>query len=126
MSYAAGKLRHRVRIDRFSDNVDSNGDVIQDPNTGEVSRSWQAVDTVWAAIEPLSAREFIQSAAGQSEITARLVIRFRNDVLATDRLVHVVNGVAGKIYNPAGFLADKESGMEYLTMPCSEGVNDGE
>lgn len=126
MSYAAGKLRHRIRIDRFADNLDSNGDVIQDPNTGEVSRSWQAVDTVWAAIEPLSAREFIQSAAGQSEITARLVIRFRSDVLATDRLVHLVNGVAGKIYNPAGFLADKESGLEYLTMPCSEGVNDGE
>lgn len=126
MSYAAGKLRHRVRIDRFADNVDSNGDVIQDPNTGEVSRSWQAVDTVWAAIEPLSAREFIQSAAGQSEITARLVIRFRSDVLATDRLVHMVNGMAGKIYNPAGFLADKESGLEYLTMPCTEGVSDGE
>lgn len=126
MAYAAGKLRHRVRIERFADNVDSHGDVIQDPNTGEVSRSWQEVDTVWAAIEPLSAREFIQSAAGQSEITARLVIRFRSDVVATDRLVHMVNGVAGAIYNPAAFLRDKETGLEYMTMPCSEGVNDGE
>lgn len=125
MSYAAGKLRHRIRIDRFADNLDSNGDVIQDPNTGEVSRSWQAVDTVWAAIEPLSAREFIQSAATQAELVAKIVMRFRTDVDATNRLVHLVNGVPGKIYNPAAPLADKESGLEYLTLPCSEGVNDG-
>lgn len=126
MAYAAGKLRHRIRIDRFAENLDSNGDVIQDPNTGEVSRSWQAVDTVWAAIEPLSAREFIQSAATQAELVAKIVMRFRTDVDATNRLVHMVNGVAGKIYNPAAPLADKESGIEYLTLPCSEGVNQGE
>lgn len=126
MSYAAGKLRKRVRIERLTELLDSNGEVIQNEETGEISRAWQEVDTVWCGVDPLSAREFIQSAAGQSEITARLVIRFRSDVLATDRLVHMVNGVAGKIYNPKGFLADKESGLEYLTMPCSEGVNDGE
>lgn len=126
MAYAAGKLRHRIRIERFAENLDSNGDVIQDPNTGEVSRSWQAVDTVWAAIEPLSAREFIQSAATQAELVAKIVMRFRTDVDATNRLVHMVNGVAGKIYNPVAPLADKESGFEYMTMPCSEGVNDGE
>lgn len=126
MSLEAGKLRQRVRIERLTNDLDSNGLVIQDPQTGEVERSWQAVDTVWCAIEPLSAREFIQSAATQSEITARLTIRYRADVLPDDRLVHMVNGVEGKIYNPAGFLADKQSGLEYLTMPCSEGVNQGE
>ena len=126
MSFSAGKLRHRVRIERFADDLDSQGDVIQDPDTGAISRSWQAVETVWAAIEPLSAREFIQSAATQSEVTTRIVVRASSDVVATDRLVHLVNGVAGKIYNPAGILADKETGLEYLTLPCSEGVNDGE
>lgn len=126
MSYAAGKLRHRIRIDRLTDLLDSNGDVIQDPVTGEISREWQEVDTVWCAIEPLSGREFIQSAAIQSEIVARIVIRYRDDVLPTDRLVHVVNGVDGRIYNPAAFLPDKESGFEYMTIPSSQGVNDGE
>jgi len=126
MSIAAGRLRHRVRIERFADNLDSHGDVIQDPNTGEVSRSWQEVGEVWAAIEPLSAREFIQSQATQSEVTTKVIVRASADVVASDRLVHVVNGVDGAIYNPAGILADKESGLEYKTLPCSEGVNDGE
>lgn len=125
MAYPAGKLRHRIRIERLADDLDSHGDVIQDPQTGEVSRSWQTVDTVWAAIEPLSAREFIQSAAMQAELVAKIVMRFRTDVTAAERLVHVVNGIDGKIYNPAAPLADKESGFEYLTMPCSEGVNPG-
>jgi hypothetical protein len=31
----------------------------------------------------------------------------------------------GKIYNPAGFLQDMVSGLSYLTIPCSEGVNAG-
>lgn len=126
MSLAAGKLRQRVRIERLTNRLDSHGDVIQNEHTGEIERAWSEVDTVWCSIEPLSAREFIQSAAYQSEVTARLSIRYRNDLVATDRLVHLVNGVAGKIYNPKAFLQDKESGLEYLTMPCSENVNDGE
>lgn len=125
MAYPAGKLRHRIRIERLADDLDSNGDVIQNDQTGEVSQSWQTVDTVWAAIEPLSAREFIQSAAMQAELVAKIVMRYRTDVDATNRLVHEVNGVDGKIYNPAAPLADKESGLEYLTLPCSEGVNQG-
>ena len=28
----------------------------------------------------------------------------------------------GKIYNILGVLSDKESGMDYLTLPCSEVV----
>ena len=126
MAYAAGKLRHRVRIERLANQVDSNGDPIQDPVSGEVEKQWTEVDTVWAAIEPLSAREFIESSAKQSEISAKIIIRYRSDVLPTDRLVHVVNGAAGKIYNPAGLLQDQDSGMEYLTIPCGEGINTGE
>lgn len=126
MAYPAGKMRHRIRIDRLADQLDSNGDVIQDPVTGELSLVWQPVDTVWAEIEPLSGREFIQSAALQSEIVARIKIRYRSDVLPTDRLVHVVNGLEGHVYNPAAFLPDKESGFEYMTIPCSQGVNDGQ
>jgi hypothetical protein len=41
-------------------------------------------------------------------------------LLPSMRLVH-----RGKIYNPAGILTDKESGLEYVTLPCSEGVNEG-
>lgn len=125
MSIAAGRLRHRVRIDELSDVLDSNGEPARD-DQGATIRDWQAVATVWAAIEPASAREFIQSAAMQSQITVKIIIRHRTGLDAAMRLVHVVNGVDSNIYNPQGFLADKQSGLEYLTIPCSEGVSDGQ
>lgn len=125
MTIAAGKLRHRVRIEQYVDVLDSSGEPTRGEH-GEFIKEWQEVATVWAAIEPLSAREFIQSAAMQSQITARIIIRYRSGLNAAMRLVHLVNDVPSKIFNPAGFLADKESGLEYLTIPCSEGVNEGQ
>lgn len=124
MSIEAGRLRHRVRIEQLENQLDSNGDVIQDEETGTVAQSWTEVATVWAAIEPLSAREFIQSQATQSQITARVIIRFRDGLNAAMRLVHVRRDRDNVIYNPHGFLADKESGLEYLTIPVSAGVSD--
>lgn len=124
MSIEAGRLRHRVRIDRKQNLLDTDDDVIQDPNTGEVSWEWAEVATVWAAIEPLSAREFIQSQAVQSEIVARIVIRYRTGLDASMRLVHVRNGSDFAFYDPAGFLADKETGLDYLTIPCKAGLVD--
>lgn len=124
MTLAAGRLRHRILIERYVLAVDSNGDVIQDPNTGETTGSWQELATVWAAIEPLSAREFIAAQATQSKIEARIVLRHRPDLDGALRLVHMVNGARGKVYNPAGFLADPDSGLEYLTSPVSTGVSD--
>lgn len=124
MSLEAGRLRHRVRIEQLENLLDSNGEAIQDENTGEVARAWVEVATVWAAVEPLSAREFIQSQATQSQISARIVIRFREGLNAAMRLVHVRRSMPDVIYNIHGFLADKESGLEYFTIPVSAGVSD--
>jgi SPP1 family predicted phage head-tail adaptor len=118
MSIAAGMLRHQVALQQKVQT--------QDPVTLEVTNTWSTVSTVWASIEPLSAREFIQSASMQSKVSARITIRYRAGVTAAMRLVHMVNGVSGKVYNIEGVLADKDSGLEYLTLPVSEGVNDGE
>lgn len=125
MTLAAGRLRHRVLIESLENVLDSNGEVVQNPDTGEVATQWVAVAEVYAAIEPLSAREFIQSQATQSRIEARIVIRHRPDLNPSMRLVHMVNGVRGKVYNPAGFLADPDSGLEYFTIPVSTGVSQG-
>lgn len=122
MSPDAGSLRHRVRIEKRDYVPDSNGDPTQDPLTGEVPQVWTLVKEVWAAIEPVSAREFIQSQAVQSQITARIVIRFLDGLDASMRIVHVRKNRPNVIYNPAAFLADKGSGLDYLTIPCSTGV----
>ena len=74
-----------------------------------------------ASIEPLSAREFIQAAAVQSAVTARIVIRYLPGVTAAMRVRH-----GSLLYNIAGVLPDKITGREYLTLPVSEGVSDGQ
>ena len=107
-----GKLRHRVRIERPA--------TTQDPATGEMVPGWALVATVWASVEPLSAREFIAAQSGQSEVTARVMMRHRDVITPDMRLVH-----RGQVYNIEGVLPDPKSGRHYLTLPVSEGVNDG-
>jgi SPP1 family predicted phage head-tail adaptor len=113
----------QVRIERYAELLDTSGLVIQDPNTGEVARDWVEVATVWATIEPLSVREFIQSQEKQSQVSAKIKMRFRDDFDAACRLIHVRVGQPEIIYNPLGILADKDSGLEYLTVPVSAGVS---
>lgn len=108
----AGTLRHRGMIQQRSE--------IRDPDTGAVKTEWVDFDAAWMSIEPLSAREFIAAQAAQSEISARIVMRYRDGIDATMRIVH-----RGKIYNIKGVLPDPVSGREYLTLPVSMGVNDG-
>ena len=80
MSLPAGNLRHRVSLESVTN--------AQDPNTGEVTQTWQSLGDVFASIEPLSAREFIQSAADQAQVVARITIRYRAGVTAAMRIVH--------------------------------------
>jgi SPP1 family predicted phage head-tail adaptor len=115
-----GKLQHRVTIQALVSPTDSNGDPLRGEQGELLDPEWTDVATVWAAIEPLSAREFIQSSAMQSQVTARITIRARAGITPAMRAVH-----GSKVYNIEGVLPDKESGLEYLTLPCSEGVNAG-
>ena len=108
----AGRLRHRVTIERRVQTQDSNGDMVTEWDTVAADEP--------AAIEPLSVREFISSQALQSGVTARITIRHRSGLTADMRIRH-----GELIYNPQGWLADPDSGLEYLTAPCTQGVNDG-
>lgn len=125
MSLEAGDLRHRVRIERLDFYYDSNDLAVQDPVTGETPKHWIEFKSVWASIKPLSAREFIQSAAMQSQVMARITIRNIDGLDPAMRIVHLRKGRPNVIYNTAGFLSDAETGLEYITIPVSAGVNDG-
>lgn len=120
MSIDSGLLRHKVSLQRLTPLIDSNGDEAQNPETGETYKDWSEIAAPWAAIQPASAREFIASQAVQSEITGKIIIRYRADILPTDRFVH-----NGKAYAIFGILSDKDSGLEYLTCPVGTGVSDG-
>lgn len=109
----AGIFRHRIQIEKPTQ--------VQDPLTGALETEWGVVySDVPAAIEPLSVREFISASQVQSEVTLRVVIRYLSGLTADMRI-----RFGERTLNPAGFLADKESGIDYLTIPCSEGTNDG-
>ncbi|WP_433738993.1 phage head closure protein [Pseudomonas putida] len=110
----AGSLRHRITFQALSQT--------QDPETGEMLPGWVPVwESVPASVEPLSARDLIAAQAGQSEASGRMVIRYRAGVLPTMRILH-----RGDIYNIQGPpLPDPDSGLEYLTILVSKGVNDG-
>lgn len=114
MSMKAGRLRHRISIQQKGES--------QDLSTGEMLvDSWVDFAKVWAAIEPLSARDVLAAQAVQSAATTRFVIRYRVGIDPTMRIVH-----RGGTYNIEGQpLPDVDSGLEYLTLLASSGVNDG-
>ena len=114
----SGKLRHIVNIQSLANT--------QDAVTGEVTQTWTTIHTgVRAGIEPLSAREFIESRTEQSAISARITIRHISGLTAAMRIVGGSGAYSARVFNPQGFLEDKVSGQEYITIPCSEGVNEG-
>lgn len=104
-----GTLRHRIALYAIQR--------VQDPSTGIITEDYGPVATgIWASVEPLSAREFIAGQATQAQATTRIVIRHREGVNATMRVLH-----RGTFYDLAGPpLPDKDSGLEYLTLLCKQ------
>jgi len=74
----AGKLRHRVTI--------------QTPTVtttrGQETTTWTTYDTVWASIEPLYGREYWEAAKINSEITAKITMRWRRGIKPQMRCVY--------------------------------------
>lgn len=81
----AGDLRHRVTIQQKT--------VTSDPE-GVAVETWTEVATVWAAVEPLRGREYIQAAAVTPEVTTRIRMRYRLGVKPAMRVVH-----GGRVYD---------------------------
>lgn len=117
MALKRGELRHRIRFEEYAYTLDSNGEVIQD-DTGETPKVWTLVRQSWAKIVPASGREFIAAQAIQSKVIARIVVPHQT-VNPAWRIVH-----NGTVYCIEAVLPDADSGLEYLSMPVSTGVND--
>lgn len=109
----AGKLNKQVTIQRTvagSPARDSYGE----PNT-----YWDTLDVVWAAVEPLSGREFWAQQQVQSEVAVRIRIRYRNDVDSGMRVSY-----GGRYFYIQSVIDPQEQHVE-LHLMCSEGVRDG-
>ena len=109
----AGQYRHRIDIQDWV--------AVRDPETGGFTESWVTVfANVPARIADASGREFLAAEAIQSEIVCRMTIRARPGLNAKQRILH-----NGDIYNVHAWLRDQDSGRDYLSAPCSRGVNEG-
>jgi SPP1 family predicted phage head-tail adaptor len=74
----AGELRHRVTIQDKVVTLNSyNEEVI----------TWTDVDTVWAQIEDLRGREYLESRRQAAEVTTRIRIRYRSGLAPEMRAV---------------------------------------
>jgi SPP1 family predicted phage head-tail adaptor len=106
-----GPLRDRVSLQSQSTILNSNGDQV---------KIWTEFAQVWADIHPMSAREFSSAQQMTSNMMGRITIRYRADVNASCR---IVKGTT--VYNIVGALPDPDTGSEWLTLPISQGINEG-
>jgi len=105
----AGRLRYRVSIQRPLRIQNDAGEVIVD--------QWSEIAKVWAAIEPVSGREYMASTEYRAGITTRIRIRWRSDVDASARVV----GPDGTVYSIDVAMPVKGLTRE-LHLMCSAGV----
>jgi SPP1 family predicted phage head-tail adaptor len=115
---SAGQLRDRVTIQQRITTINSSGEQVS--NWEEVAFSANGDGKFWASVVPMSARELLAAEAVKSEVKSRVVMRYNANVTAQMRLV-----LDGAYFNIAGIIRDPETGMEWMTLPVSQGLNEG-
>ena len=104
-----GKLRHRVTFQRYNGTVDDNGDVRDD-----VEENWENVRTTWAAIDPVSGREFYAAAQSASEVTHKIRCRYFSGLSPSwriryrDRTFHIISVIDWEMRNESYLIMVKE------------------
>lgn len=78
----AGRLRHRIHIQRAT---------ITANDYGEPAQAWATIATVWAGVEPLRGREYFAASQVQGAAEVRIIIRYGPQVASlniADRVLH--------------------------------------
>jgi len=73
----SGRLRHRVVVEQ----VALSGDAMSQP-----TETWTTYATLWADIQPLRGREFIAAQAANSEVTVKVITRYKSGISPKWRL----------------------------------------
>lgn len=110
----AGRLRHRVEVQRKETEVDSDDGIVAEYWVNAFGR------LLSADIKPLSGRELLAAHAVSSRVSTRIVMRYRRDVTAEMRVLH-----RDTIYAIDAVVPDPDSGRRWMTLQCSSGVNEG-
>lgn len=101
----AGSLRHKVTIQKATESQDS---------YGEPDPTWGVYAVVWASIEPVTGREYLQNRQTGVEITHKVTIRYLDGVTAKMRVLY-----DGRYFDIEAVLNDKERNAMHILM-CKE------
>lgn len=104
-----GKMRHRITFQRFDGERDGYGDPLEADDA-----HWTDVATTWAAIDPISGREFYAAEQSQSEVTHKVRLRYRPGLTTAMRISW--EGRLLKILS----IIDWEERHESLLLMCKE------
>lgn len=104
-------FHHRVQIEELIEETNSDG---------ILEATWVFRADRWCRVVPLSVREMIAASSTKSKVSARIDMRYCDWLTPTMRILH-----RGKVYNIEGILPDFKSGLEFMSVPVSEGLSDG-
>ncbi len=76
-----GKMRHRITFQEFDGEADDYGDPLETDDS-----HWNDVVTTWAAIDPISGREFYAAEQSQSEVSHKVRLRYRPGITTAMRI----------------------------------------
>ena len=108
----AGTLKHRVTIQTPT--------ASQSTSTGEVTRTWATLTTVWARIEPVGSKEGSSRAmAAMPEATHKVTIRYQQDATITAHC-RVVYGA--RVLDIVGPPLNWDEDNRMLILYCKEAI----
>ena len=111
MADLAPELCHRITIQHYV----AGG---RDEDGFEIEGSWQEYKKLWAKVTPLSAKDLISAQADQSEVVARMKIRYREDITTTMQVIW-----KGRVFSiQSQALDDNETGNIYCTFLLGQGL----
>ena len=109
MNFDAGRMRHRIRFERFDGTRDAYGDPLT-----EEGENWTPVVTLWGSVDPVSGREFYAAEQSQSEVTHKIRCRYYPGLQTEMRIV-----CAGRIFQVISII-DWEERHESLLIMAKE------
>lgn len=106
----AGRLRHRITLQSSTESKDS---------FGGASKTWAAVGTVWAAVEPLSGREYFDARQQEASVDTRITVRWRDGVEPKMRVLWTDPSDTAHVYDIVSVITDYTHMRQYVLM-CAE------
>jgi len=108
----AGRLQWRVQLQRHAPTTDAEGSPADD---------WATFATVWADVQPLTARELLEAAQAEGQISHQVTIRYRRDVTHNTRLLfNAGDGAGSRVLDVVAAPIDVGMNHRELQLLCQE------